>query len=112
MKTDGFAPAWSGKKLGVMLSIDASHDAFEHGLRLAEAALNEGVDVYLYCIDNAVQAIQHPRLQALRAKGLKLYACAYGAQRRNLPLNGPAVYAGLTIVSDLIAATDRFVSFN
>ena len=81
-------------------------------MRLAETALAEGVDVYLYCMDEAVHELNHPRLQALRARGLKLYACAYGVQRRNLPRDGPAVYAGLTIVSDLMAATDRFVSFN
>ncbi len=104
--------ALPGRKLGLLLSTDASQPAFAHGLGLAEAALAEGVDVYLYCIDDAVREANHPRVQALRARGLKLYACAYGAQRRNLPLDGPAVYAGLTIVSDLIAATDRFVSFN
>ena len=51
-------------------------------------------------------------LQALRPRGLKLYACAYGAHRRNLPVDDRAFYAGLTVVSDLISATDRFVSFN
>ena len=101
-----------GKQLGLLISAPPSHRAFIHGLKLAEAALDGGVDVYLYCIDEAVRAIDHPGLQALRARGLKLYACAYGAQRRNLPLNRPAIYAGLTVVSDLIAATDRFVSFN
>ena len=29
-----------------------------------------------------------------------------------LPLRDQAVFAGLTVVSDLIASTDRFVSFN
>ena len=51
-------------------------------------------------------------LQALAARGLKLYACAYAAQRRRLPVNDKAIFAGLGIVSDLMAATDRFVSFN
>ena len=112
MQPEEPAPAPPGMKLGLLLSTRAGQAGFEHGLRLAEIALEEGVDVYLYCIDDAVHELNHPRLQTLRDKGLKLYACAYGAQRRNLPLDGPAVYAGLTIVSDLIAATDRFVSFS
>lgn len=83
-----------------------------HGLRVAEAALAQGVDVYLYCIDEAVPGISNAQLQKLKQDGLKLYACAYGANRRNLPLNDDAVFAGLTVVSDLIAATDKFVAFN
>ena len=39
-------------------------------------------------------------------------ACAYGAQQRGLPIDDRAAYAGLTVVSDLMSATDRFVSFN
>ncbi len=101
-----------GKKLGVLLSTHPEQPGFHHGLCLAETALAEGVDVYLYCIDDAIHGVGDPRLQSLAARGLKLYACAYAAQRRNLPVNDKAIFAGLGVVSDLIAATDRFVSFN
>jgi hypothetical protein len=103
---------WHGKKLGLLLSTRPEAESFQHGLRLAEAALNKGVDVYLYCIDDAVHGVGHPALQALKARGLKLYACAYGAHRRNLPITDQAAFAGLTVVSDLMAGTDRFLSFN
>ena len=86
--------------------------SFLHGVRTAAAALARGVDVYLYCIDEAMRGVGHDELQALKGRGLKLFACAYGAQRRGLPVDDRAVYAGLTVVSDLIAGTDRFVSFN
>lgn len=101
-----------GKKLGILISCTPDEPNFTHGLCLAEAALAQHIDVYLYCIDEAVPGITNRRLQNLKAKGLKLYACAYGANRRNLPLNDNAVFAGLTVVSDLIAATDKFVAFN
>ncbi len=101
-----------GKKLGILISTRPDQPGFRHGLGLAEAALELGVDVYLYCIDDAVIGVGDARLQSLKQRGVKLYACAYGAQRRNLPLNDLAIYAGLTVVSDLIAGTDRFVSFN
>lgn len=68
--------------------------------------------VYLYCIDEALPGVAHEQLQALRTRGLNLFACAYAAQRRNLATNNLAVYSGLGIVSDLIVNTDRFVSFN
>jgi sulfur relay (sulfurtransferase) complex TusBCD TusD component (DsrE family) len=101
-----------GKKLGVLLSVPPFHANFHHVLRLTETALANGVDVYLYCIDEAVNGINDPRLQPLKAAGLKLFACAYGAQRRGVAMGDEATFAGLTIVSDLIAAADRFVSFN
>jgi sulfur relay (sulfurtransferase) complex TusBCD TusD component (DsrE family) len=101
-----------GKKLGLLLSTHPDQPGFKHGLCLAEAAINEGVDVYLYCVDDAVHGIEQPQLQALAVRGLKLYACAYGALGRDLPVNDKAVFAGLGVLSDLIAATDRFVSFN
>ena len=100
------------KKLGILLSIGPEQASFTHGLRLAETALAAGVDVYLYCIDEAVRGVETAGLQALRERGLKLYACAYGARQRNLPMTDQALYAGLTVVSDLMAATDRFISFN
>ena len=101
-----------GKKLGVLISARPDEPNFERGLRLAETALAQGVDVYLYCIDEAVPGVGGARVQSLKERGLKLYACAYGAHRRNLPLNDRAVFAGLTVVNDLVTATDRFVSFN
>jgi len=101
-----------GKKLGVLLSTRPEDPGFRHGVCVAEAALARGVDVYLYCIDDAVHGVKDPQLQTLRARGLKLYACAYGAQRRGIPVSEDAVFAGLTVVSDLIAGTDRFLSFN
>lgn len=104
--------AVSGKKLGVLVSAAPSHPNFAHGIKLAAAALAEGVDVYLYCIDNAVTGAQLPELQGLKSQGLKVFACAYAAQRRALPLSDAAVFSGLGMVTDIISATDRFVSFN
>ncbi|HTH50205.1 MAG TPA: DsrE family protein [Candidatus Limnocylindria bacterium] len=102
----------AGKKLGVLLSGKPEAAPFTHGVKFATAALAAGCDVYLYCIDDAVPGVTRPDLQALRGRGLKLYACAYGAHRREIPVDDSAAFAGLTVVSDLIAGTERFVSFN
>jgi len=101
-----------GKKLGILVSIPPTHANFGRGLSLAETALSEGVDVYLYCIDEAVLGVDESKLQLLRERGLKLYACAYAAQRRGLALTDKAIFSGLSVVSDLIVGTDRFLSFN
>jgi hypothetical protein len=101
-----------GKKLGVLISAKPGSAGFQHGLGVVDAALNQGVDVYLYCIDDAVPGVAETRLQELKQRGLKLYACAYGAHRRNFPLSDVATFAGLTVVSDIMAGTDRFLCFN
>lgn len=105
-------PSLRGRKLGILLSTRPEEAPFRHGVRLAESALEAGVDVYLYCIDDAVLGVGDGALQQLKGRGLKLYACAYGAQRRQVPIDDRAAFAGLTVVNDLIASTDRFVSFN
>ena len=100
-----------GKKLSLLLSAAPHDPAFAHGLGLARAALAAGMDVYLYCIDEAVAGVEEPSLQALSAGGAKLFACAESAQRRRLPTAGHAAYGGLTVLGELIAETERFVAF-
>ena len=101
-----------GKKLGLLLSTGPENPGFQHGLRLAEEALSRGIQVYLYCIDDAVTGCGNEQLQRLKARGAHLFACAYAAQRRNIPVSDLATFSGLGVVSDLITNTDRFLSFN
>ena len=100
------------KKLGLLLSARPEARNFRHGVNLAEAAMSAGVKVYLYCIDDAVHGVGDAQLQSLKARGLNLYACAYAARRRNIPVNDLAAFAGLSVVSDLVSGTNRFLSFN
>ena len=100
------------KKLGVLLSSEPSHDNLETALGLSTAALDRGADVYLYLIDDAVAAVEHPRVQELAARGLKLFVCAYGCQKRRLPLSDQATNCGLVVLTDIINGTDRFVALN
>lgn len=100
------------KKLGIMISARPGTVRFENGLNLASAALSRGIGVYLYCIDGAVEGLRDPRFNALRERGAKLFACAYSLQERELEAPRELTLSGLTILSDLIASTDRFVSFN
>jgi sulfur relay (sulfurtransferase) complex TusBCD TusD component (DsrE family) len=102
----------TGKKLGLLLSVAPNHPNFQHGLRLAEAAVRRGVHVYLYCIDEAVRGLEDPQLQELKAQGVNLFACAYGAQNRGVAISDLAAFSGLTVVSDLLASTDRFIALN
>lgn len=100
-----------GKKLGVMVSSGPEAASFECAYRLAATALGEGMQVYLYYMDEGVRGVSDKRVQALKAKGAQLFACAYSAQRREIPIDEAAVFSGLATVSDIMAGTDRFLSF-
>ena len=100
------------KKLGILLSCSPAHPNFKHALGLARTALQRDLQVYLYCIDEAVTGIASEPVQELKKDGMILYGCAFSARTRNIPIDDRAAYSGLTVVSDLIAATDRFLAFN
>jgi hypothetical protein len=109
-KSEGQALA--GKKLGLMLSTGPEHANLETALGLSAAALDRGVVVFLYLIDDAVAVVEDPRVQALAERGARLFICAYGCQKRRRPLSEKATNCGLVVLSDIIGATDRFLSLN
>ena len=95
-----------------MVSTSPDHANLDTALGLGDAALARGASVYLYLIDDAVSAVEDPRVQELAGRGLKLFVCAYGCQKRGHPLSERATNCGLVVLTDLINGTDRFVSLN
>jgi DsrE/DsrF/DsrH-like protein len=104
--------ALTKRKLGLMVSTAPEHPNLNTAVALTETALDQGADVYLYLIDDAVTAVEDPRLQALAGRGLKLFVCAYGCQKRRVPLSDKATNCGLVVLTDLINGTDRFLALN
>jgi sulfur relay (sulfurtransferase) complex TusBCD TusD component (DsrE family) len=100
------------KKLAIMVAALPDQPNFAHAIALAESGLRNGLIVYMYYIDDGVRGIADARVQDLKNRGVNLFACAYSAQQRQIPLTEEATFAGLTVVSDMIANTDRFLSFN
>ena len=95
-----------------MVSVAPDEPGFDQALGQAEEGLAKGEKVYLYCIDAAVPGLSDPRLAKLRADGLNLFGCAYSMRQRKLPLDDSAVFSGLSVLSDIMADTNRFESFN
>jgi hypothetical protein len=110
LRSAGVSPA--RRKLGLMLSTAPDHPNLETALGLSGAALDGGGEVYLYLIDDAVAAVEDERLHALADRGLKLFVCAYGCQKRRRPLSDRATNCGLVVLTDVINGTDRFVALN
>src|SRR5438045_6965859 len=111
------APAMdlSGKKFGMLLSTgpeDATN--LDAAVGLSQAALARGANLYLYLIDDGVRALDDARVRALPERGAKLFVCAYGCQKRRVPLDHAdlVTYCGLVVLTDLINATERFIALN
>ena len=102
---------YTGKKLGVLLSVPPGHPNFLPAVALMSAALEAGVRLYLYCIDEGVRTVGTPEIQALKQRGANLFGCAYGAGHRNIALDDSAAWSGLTVLADVVGSTDKFVSF-
>ena len=103
---------YAGKKLGLMLSTGPAHGNLDAVVGLSEAALDRGAQVYLYLIDDGVAAVDDPRVQTLGERGARLFVCAFGCQKRGLPLSERATNCGLVVLTDVINGTDRFVALN
>ena len=104
----------TGKKLGLMVSTGPDHPNFETAVALARTALTRGANLYLYLIDDAVTALADARVRELPASGAKLFVCAYGCQKRGIPLEDVegVTYCGLVVLTDVINNTDRFIALN
>lgn len=100
------------KKLGILLSTPPEDKNLATVSSLANEALQQGVDTYLYLVDEGVRNLDRPEIETLRQNGVKLFLCAYGAQRRGIPTSDKAVFCGLVVLSDLVKGCDRFVTFN
>ncbi|HAM59352.1 MAG: hypothetical protein A2X51_02890 [Candidatus Rokubacteria bacterium GWC2_70_24] len=102
----------AGRRFGLMLSTDPAHPNLQTAIGLSSAALTRGADVYLYLIDDGVAAVEDPRVQGLAERGAKLFVCAYGCQKRRLPLSERATNCGLVVLTDVINGTERFLALN
>ena len=109
-----FAMDLAKKKLGMLLSTGLEHENLETAVGLSQAALDRGAELYLYLIDDGVRALDDPRIRTLPERGAKLFVCAYGCQKRRIPLRDAdsVTYCGLVVLTDLINATDRFIALN
>jgi sulfur relay (sulfurtransferase) complex TusBCD TusD component (DsrE family) len=101
------------RSLGVLVSTGPENPNLATAIELSDAALKAGVEVYLYLIDKGVLGVDDPRFQELRAAGLKLFACAYGAQQHGVERKEEkATYCGLVVLSNIVSSCDRFVALN
>lgn len=102
------------RKLGLLLSTAPTHGSIETVVRLAEAALKQGVEVYLYLIDEGVKSFTDARFGRLLDGGVKMSVCAYGCQQHGVSterVDSRVSLSGLVVLSGIIDGCDRFLAF-
>lgn len=102
------------RRLGLLLSTGPSHRSVEIVLKLTQAAVRRGIEVYLYLIDEGVKSVRDPRFQSLLDQGARLSVCAYGCQQYGVPTSGidsRVSLSGLVVLSGIIDGCDRFLAF-
>jgi sulfur relay (sulfurtransferase) complex TusBCD TusD component (DsrE family) len=102
------------RKLGLLLSTAPSDKTIETVVRLAEAAIRQGIDVYLYLIDEGVKSFKDSRFSRLLDGGAKMSVCAYGCQQHGVStqhVDSRVSLSGLVVLSGIIDGCDRFLAF-
>jgi sulfur relay (sulfurtransferase) complex TusBCD TusD component (DsrE family) len=102
------------KKFGILLSTPPSHPSVETVAGLASEALTQGIDLYLYFIDEGVKNLRDPRYAELVGRGMKLFVCAYGCQQHGVStdaLDSRISLCGLVVLSNIVNGCDRFLAF-
>lgn len=104
----------ASRKLGLLLSTAPSHSSVETVVKLAEAAIRQGVEVYLYLIDEGVKSLNDSRFSGLVDGGVKMSVCAYGCQQHGVStgdVDSRISLSGLVVLSGIIDGCDRFLAF-
>lgn len=99
------------RRLVILLSTSPESKDLEVVKGLIRAGFNKGIRVYLYLIDDGVECINDAGLVDMSKEGLRLYVCAYGAQKKGISPSDVATFGGLAVLSDLIKSCDRFIAF-
>jgi len=104
----------AARKLGLLLSTPPSHPSVDAVFRLTHAALHQGIDVYLYLIDEGVKGLMDSRYADVIRAGVKMSVCAYGCQQHGVStkdINPKISLSGLVVLSGIIDGCDRFLAF-
>lgn len=102
------------RRLGLLLSTPPSHPSVDTVLHITDAALRQGIDVYLYLIDEGVKSLIDTRYTDVVHAGAKMSVCAYGCQQHGVStkdVNPEISLSGLVVLSGIIDGCDRFLAF-
>jgi sulfur relay (sulfurtransferase) complex TusBCD TusD component (DsrE family) len=101
------------ERLGFFLSTSPEHQNTQTVIRLAEAAMERGVDVSIFIMCDGVHNAFVPAFAALVDKGARLVLCSHNLAERQRPkLEGTIVCGSQYDHAQLVSGVDRYLAFN
>lgn len=99
-------------RLGIFLAAGNGSPGQLHALSIAHDALRNHQRVFLYLFDDAILLAGSAELNSLLSAGAIVYGCALAAQNRQIAMEDDRIiFCGLSMFSDILAGTDRLISF-
>ena len=101
-----------GKTFGVVVHANPECPSFQHAIRAMQTALKASCQVFLYLLDDAVTGVDDTGVRSLAQSGVKVSACGFAMEKRNLECPDCICPAGLTTLSDILYYADVVSVYN
>ncbi len=98
-------------KIGILLSTHPDKNDGPRVRHLAETAMANSDEVYLYLLDEGAGFLKEDWIHHLVDRGATVYTCAYAAQNRRLSDPGKTTFCGLVVLTQVMEGCDRFLAF-
>lgn len=99
-------------KIGLLLTTSTESENTRTIIKLAEAALDEGMEVSVFLMCDGIYNINAEAFNALAERGAELCLCAYNAEQRKVEKKEPVLFGSQYDLANMVAEADRFLAFN
>jgi sulfur relay (sulfurtransferase) complex TusBCD TusD component (DsrE family) len=100
----------ASKTLGILLATSPEHEDASTAVRLAEAALAQGIEVKIFVMCDGVYQLTNPLFLALQSQGAELCMCAHNAVERDVAKQPEVISGSQYDLAHYVYEADRFVS--
>ncbi|MEE8449087.1 MAG: DsrE family protein [Thermodesulfobacteriota bacterium] len=99
------------KSLGILLASSPNHEDRFTALKLAQTALDLGMEVKIFLFDEGVYNCLDNEFISLNQAGADITICEQSAKDRNLDIQAPVKRGSLYDLAGIAKQIDRLVSF-
>jgi sulfur relay (sulfurtransferase) complex TusBCD TusD component (DsrE family) len=93
-----------------LLTTSPEREDASTAVRLAEAALAQGIEVKIFVMADGVYQLSNPLFLALRDRGAELCMCAHNASERGLSKRPEVISGSQWELAHYVNEADRFVA--
>jgi sulfur relay (sulfurtransferase) complex TusBCD TusD component (DsrE family) len=100
------------RKLGILLSTSPESENTYTVIKIAEAALLAGKEVYIFLMDDGVYNVNHSNFCGLTDRGAQITLCGHNAEERNVLRKEGIDFGSQYDLAGIAHKVDRFLAFN